>query len=281
MELNKIHVGDARILSRQLDSESIDCVITSPPYYNIRDYNESLQIGLEPEPEIYINELRNVFTEIYRAVKQSGSIWVNIADCYISDSPPKDAITSHTETIKCRVAPGSILRAQSSVLPAKSKVGIPYMFRLMMNSIGYISRQDIIWKKEAAMPYTGKDRFRNQHEYLFHFVKSPSYYFDQKPAMLRAHKNWSETEENYILIGDVWDIPPGTKSWHCASFPEELIVMPLLCSCPPGSIVFDPFIGSGTVAKVARTNARNWIGFEISNETAKIAMDDINELIPF
>lgn len=260
MELNKVYLGDSTQLALELDKESIDCCITSPPYFGLREYGSGEEeIGREETITDFIENLALLFFRIQQAMKITGSLWVNIADSYNSSGPKDNKQYFKNNPEKKTHQLSIVRRAHTSELPIGAKMGIPYRLRLRLNADGWVSIQDIIWKKPAANPFTGKNRYRCEHEYLFHFVKDPKkHYFDQTPG-----KTTNITGQE-ILIGDIWDIPQQANKEHVASFPDKLVAIPMLSTTKPGDLVLDPFMGSGTTGKVAKRHGRNYIGFELN-----------------
>lgn len=286
---NKIYEGDALKVLKTFPDNFIDCVVTSPPYYNLRDYETENQIGQEETPDKYIENLINIFNEIKRILKNSGSCWINIADSYSSN---------------------------------KSLYCIPFRLAIRMTDNGWILRNTIIWKKTNSMPSSASDRFTNDFEYLFFFVKSESYYFKKQyedfaestftrikyglnSQKLKSKKyainndkwpRWTNDIENSKgrNMRSVWEI--STEKFHgehFAVFPEKLIKIPIDATCPEKietnnsftlsevnndgrkeyekGIVLDPFMGSGTTALVALKQNKNFIGIELNPEYIKIA----------
>ena len=277
MDRNSIVVGDTRELMKQLPDRSVNCIFTSPPYYNLRDYGADGQIGLELSVNEYIDQLCIVFTESKRVLTDDGSLWVNIGDSFCSGGAVDNTeyLRRHPEK-DCRQL-RIVRRAKDPNRVPKEKIGIPYILRIAINNIGFISRQDIVWNKPAANPFTGTDRFRCEHEYLFHFVKRIPYYFDHSIGRLRKYSDWSNSKDG-VLIGDVWHIPQTKNTDHIATFPESLVRVPILSTCPIDGLVLDPFIGSGTTAVVAAKNGMDYLGFEINKEFALLAEKKLDNL---
>lgn len=174
--------GDALSVLKTLDDESIDCCVTSPPYYNLRDYGVDGQIGLEDSPQEYIQKLVEIFREVRRVLKKDGTLWVNIADSYA---------TGTNATRKQSKNPGvgaNNPKAQNSVsrvgtpvgCKTKDLIGIPWMLAFALRDDGWYLRQDIIWAKPNPMPESVRDRCTKSHEYIFMFSKSPRYYYDSE-----------------------------------------------------------------------------------------------------
>jgi DNA modification methylase len=178
MELNHIYNGDSLDILKTLPSNSIDCGVTSPPYYGLRDYGVDGQIGLEKTPEQFIEKLVCVFHEFRRVLKPEGTLWVNIGDSYAGNSKPGGG----DPTIGNRNLGGSEYRQKHVPDGIKSKdlIGIPWMLAFALRSDGWYLRQDIIWSKPNSMPESVTDRCTKSHEYIFLLSKSQRYYFDSE-----------------------------------------------------------------------------------------------------
>lgn len=171
--MNKIICADALEALESMESQSINTVVTSPPYYGLRDYGVDGQIGLEQTPAEYIEKLVDVFREVRRVLKDDGTLWVNIGDSYAANRPyqvhnTKGAV-NHTYSRGAKVPEG---------LKAKDLIGIPWMLAFALRADGWYLRQDIIWAKPNPMPESVKDRCTKSHEHIFLLSKSPKYYFD-------------------------------------------------------------------------------------------------------
>lgn len=258
----QIKIGDALQMLKSLQDECIDMVMTSPPYWALRDYDVAGQLGLESTFQEYINKLCDIFDEVKRVLKKQGTCWVNIGDTLLN----------------------------------KSLCQIPSRFAIEMTNRGWILRNEIIWHKPNAMPSSANDRFTIDFEKVFFFVKSKKYYFNQSLEesknrtdleyrnTLRKGKNYNHKEpyknnfpkkfreDGMRNSRSVWTIP--TKSFkgaHFAVFPEELCIKPIQSGCPENGIVLDPFMGSGTTLKVALELNRKAMGFELNPKYVKIA----------
>jgi DNA modification methylase len=178
-ELNRIYNMDCLEGLKLLDDQSVDCCVTSPPYYGLRDYGIDGQIGLEKTPEEYIARLVDVFRELKRALRDDGTLWINIGDSYVSSS-------TGSTTDACALGGGRSTQNAASNrpsktgfgVPAKNLIGIPWMLAFALRADGWYLRQDIIWAKPNPMPQSVTDRCTKSHEYIFLFSKSPHYYFD-------------------------------------------------------------------------------------------------------
>ncbi len=272
--VNAILEGDAKFVLQQLPGSSVNCIVTSPPYYLQRDYNVDSQIGNEHSLEAYIENLRTIFRECYRVLKDDGTLWLNLGDKY-----------------------------QDGALLA-----IPWRVALGISQDHWILRSDIIWYKPNAMPSSVKNRPTTDHEYVFLLVKSQDYYYDidaiREPhvtftpeSRMKGGRNHfgkkNGTPENGKNAGNsnlhdgrwdqafhpkgrnrrtVWEIPLSkSRDAHFAVFPEKLVELCILAGSPAGGIVLDPFIGSGTTAVVAQRLGRKYAGIEINPEYCEIA----------
>jgi len=315
-----IKIGDSRELIHKLDNSSIDCIMTSPPYYGLRDYGHDNQIGLEKTPEEYLNNLVGLFSDIQTKLKDSGNCFVNIGDTYSgSGKGAGSAGSKESWTFDRRPA-------INENLPAKCLCMIPERFAWQMIETGWILRNKIIWYKPNHMPESVTDRLTKSYEVVYHFVKSQKYYYDldairdpykiqeSRPSgMVRSHqyngkykgssinpetsssprartqREGYEGNDNNPLgknPGDVWQINthPYPEA-HFAVYPIELIRKPILAGCPVGGIVLDPFGGSGATAEFCRKNQRNCILFELNPDYESLikerAMVNIPELTEF
>jgi DNA modification methylase len=183
-----------------LDNNSIDCCVTSPPYYGLRDYGIKGQIGLEETPEVYISQLLEIFTEVYRVIKPSGTLWINIGDSYWGGKGYSGS-SAGIYQFERRKAGKSITPAYSNFggkgtirptdkkheyIKRKDLIGIPWMLAFALRNSGWYLRQDIIWHKPNPMPESVKDRCTKSHEYIFLLTKSEKYYFDYKAIQQKS-----------------------------------------------------------------------------------------------
>jgi len=212
---NRILPGNNIDTLKTIPDRTVDCCVTSPPYYMLRDYGEfEGQIGLEATPEEYIEKLLIVFREVKRVLKEEGTLWVNIGDSYNGSGknngntkPSFDKQASNTASHAVK-----ILKLKS--MAPKSLIGIPWRFALAMMNDGWILRQDIIWSKPSVMPESVKDRFCKSHEYIFLFTKKPIYYFNFQHALEPAtgydgRKNETVTNGEFDQV--VWGHEAGKK----------------------------------------------------------------------
>lgn len=184
---NQIICGDALEVLKTLPSESINCCVTSPPYFGLRDYGVDGQIGLEESIADYILKLVEIFREARRVLKKDGTLWVNIADSYAGSgksrnadgSVPKSINHCKEQFVKGRIS-GMLYKAMTTEAKRKDLMGIPFLLALMLRCDGWYLRQDIIWNKPNPMPEAVKDRCTKAHEYIFLFSKSEKYYYDNE-----------------------------------------------------------------------------------------------------
>lgn len=263
--------GDAEIRLRELRSESVQTCITSPPYYGLRDYGITGQIGAENTPEEYINKLVDVFREVRRVLRPDGTLWVNIGDTYATGTKAKRQQSKNPGVGSNRQEAQNSVGRVGTPKGCKTKdlIGIPWTLAFALRKDGWYLRQDIIWHKQNAMPESVKDRCTKSHEYIFLLSKSDRYYFDAAAISEQAAEKSATSRRNKR---DVWTINTGGfRGAHFAVFPEKLVEPCILAGCPEGGTVLDPFTGSGTTGVVAKQTGRNFIGIEINPEYCEMA----------
>ncbi len=237
---------------RRLRSELVQCIVTSPPYWGLRDYNISEQIGLEPTLPQFLNQLRTVFTEGRRVLADDRVFWLNIGDGYTSGNRGWRAPDKKNPARAMSIRPDT-----PEGLKLKDLHGIPWRLALALQEDGWYLRADIIWHKPNAQPESVRDRPTRAHEYLFMFTKSEQYYYDRKAIL----------EPNGRNRRSVWNIhTQGFPGAHFATFLPKLIEPCILASTRPGDYVLDPFFGSGTAGLVAQQVNRKYIGIELHPE---------------
>ena len=273
----KLINGDVRQVLSELEPESVQCVVTSPPYWGLRDYGSDGQLGLEATPEGYIDNMVEVFREVKKVLKRDGTLWLNLGDGYLQ----------------------------------KNLVGIPWRVALALQADGWWLRNDIVWSKPNPMPEPVKDRLTKSHEYIFLLTKSKTYYYDHESikepysesSIQRINQasfnNQTGGSKDYGKVSvhssntnsirgtlekfkenlgsgrnrrSVWEIT--TKSYpgaHFATFPEEIPELCIKAGTKAGDLVLDPFVGSGTTCAVASRLGRESIGIDLSKEYLKLA----------
>jgi len=272
-----LHHGDALIVLSDIPSDSVNCIVTSPPYFGLRNYGEKDQLGSEKTPEEYVEALTKVFKKAHRVLSPDGTLWLNLGDTY----------------------------ANNGRTASKNLLGIPWRVALSLQDTGWILRNDIIWEKPNAMPEPVKDRLTNRHEHLFLFSKSPTYWFDLDPIR-EPHTtqsdviHWTKRKHEQSFLpenkqqangvkgrvsgvagyseggknpGDIWKI--NTKPFaeaHFATMPPELAARCVLTGSHPGGTVLDPFSGAGTSGMAAIQNGRRYIGIDVSKKYLDLSL---------
>jgi DNA modification methylase len=297
----EILVGDVISRLRDVPEGSVQCCVTSPPYWGLRDYGHDGQIGLEESPQEYVANMVAVFREVKRVLCGDGVLWLNIGDTYAGNNSRasnngRAGFGNPRETVVSRIPEG---------LKSKDLVGIPWRLALALQDDGWYLRQDIIWHKPNPMPESVTDRCTKAHEYVFMLTKSAKYYFDNE-AIKEPSANLGKTKIRFggNKYGDsedkhhatksgneytdngtrnkrsVWTIPTRPfKGAHFAVMPEALAEPCVLASSKPDSLVLDPFTGSGTVGVVSLRHGRNFIGTELNPEYAEIARERISNSV--
>jgi len=308
MKRNHIYNGDALEILKTFPDESIDCVVTSPPYWALRDYGVEGQLGLEPTFQEYVDKLCTIFDEVKRVLRKTGTVWVNLGDTYSgnkegkTDNKVSDYLKDNSQGI-----------SKKATITEKCLCQIPSRFAIEMCNRGWILRNTIIWHKKNAMPSSVLDRFTNKYEQVFLFTKLKRYYFDidsvRIPFETNEHRpdgNTRAREKGYNTKlgtktrkqeeqakqfgiptnpeteyqrnplgknpGDVWILTSVPFSdAHFAVYPEKLIAPMIRAGCPENGIVLDPFMGSGTTAVVARQLGRQYVGIELNEDYIKLA----------
>lgn len=305
MEINHIYNAECLTGLSLLPDNSINCCITSPPYYGLRDYGNDRQIGLEDTPEEYIEKLVNVFHEVYRVLMPDGTLWINIGDCYAGSMKgaaqfPDNAMNYKQGTNRGTLGKATLVKQCTGCKP-KDLIGIPWMLAFALRADGWYLRQDIIWNKPSVMPESVRDRCTKSHEYIFLLSKRRKYYFNAgeiaEPASTyneivrdRSTTKLNNTPGRSKMGGlvrndyhtrnkrSVWTVATQPlREAHFATYPEKLIVDCIKAGCPEGGIVLDPFIGAGTTALVARKLNRNYVGFELNPDYVNIAQRRIDK----
>lgn len=289
----KIYCGDAVDVLTTLPPERVHCCVTSPPYFQLRDYGVEGQIGVEESPERYIARLVAVFREVRRVLRPDGTFWLNIGDSYAGGK------RGRADSGDAGRFGGPVLEATRRAIPEglkpKDLIGIPWRLALALQADGWCLRSEIIWHKPNPMPESVKDRPTKTHEQIFLLTKSQRYFYDadaiKEPTQDygssdRGHnkKNGATGQapdsgfksENYAECGrnkrSVWKITPKPfKGAHFAVFPPELPETCILAGTPEGGIVLDPFNGSGTTGIVAVKHGRSYVGIELNPDYVEIS----------
>ena len=309
---NTILCGDVLDMLATVPDGIVQCCVTSPPYWGLRDYGEDGQIGLEPTPEQYVEKMVAVFREVKRVLRDDGVLFLNLGDTYhgggggnYGDSKSTRTHHEHLTNVRNRV--------DLPNLKPKDLVGIPWRVAFALQSDGWWLRSDIIWHKPNPMPESVRDRPTKAHEYIFLLAKSKRYYYDAdavreagspetaaraKRGVSAAHKNVNGAPgqtphsmnqprkhgEGYPMPStrnrrSVWTV--ATKPFrgaHFAVFPPDLIEPCIKAGSAVGDLVLDPFMGSGTTALVAYGLGRDYLGIELNPDYVEMANERLREL---
>jgi DNA modification methylase len=260
----RIICGDCLEVLKTLPAESVNCCVTSPPYWGLRDYGVDGQIGLEETPDAYVARLVEVFREVRRVLKDDGTLWLNLGDCYLD----------------------------------RNLLGIPWKAALALRADGWTLRADVIWHKPNPSPSSVLNRPVPSHEYVFLFATAPGYYYDTDAIRVpyaessasrykyafggagakaaQVTKNPAVGGDVPIMMqanprgknpGDVWSVRTAKfPEAHFATFPPDLIRPCIRAGCPAGGVVLDPFAGAGTTGLVALEEGRDFLGIELNPE---------------
>jgi len=301
---NQIYCGDSLEVLKGFESGSIDCCITSPPYYALRDYGCKGQLGLEKTFHEYLNKLIEIFAEVKRVLKPTGTIWVNMGDSYNSHSTGQGNVGGLEGKRKDKENNKANISKQFKQVPDKCLLNIPSRFAIKMtDELNLIQRNEIIWYKRNCMPSSASDRFTVDFEKIYFFTKNKKYYFEQileeisevskrdrrldngRFEYIGKNKNKEFNVQNGFCGVNtqgrnkrcVWDITTKPyKEAHFATFPEDLVKPMIQAGCPENGIVLDIFAGSGTTLKVAKEMNRNYIGIELNKDYLPLIEKRIN-----
>lgn len=252
-----VDCGDALTVLRDFPDASFRTAITSPPYWSLRDYSVTDQLGLEDDPDEYVASLVRVFNEVRRVLTEDGSLWLNIGDSYTSGGRTWRAPDKKSPVRAMNTRPPT-----PEGLKPKELVGIPWKLAFALQASGWYLRSDVIWRKPNAMPESVKDRPTRSHEYVFFLTKAERYFYDTLAVR----------EQNGRNVRSVWDIyTEALQDVHFATFPTKLVDQCMLLTSKPGDAVLDPFFGSGTVGVVAIQNQRSFLGIELNSAYVNVA----------
>ncbi|MYY79694.1 MULTISPECIES: site-specific DNA-methyltransferase [unclassified Streptomyces] len=288
-------LGDALDQLRTLPAGSVDCIVTSPPYFGLRDYGTPGQYGLESTPAEYVETMRTLFAEARRVLADDGTLWLNLGDSYAYPPGSTHRQGQTGQRRDCTFTAETI--RGTTALPTKNLIGMPWRTAFALQDDGWVLRNEVIWYKRNAMPESVRDRLSNRHEHVFLLTKGPRYWFDLDPirepvsedTKRRPVLDWATRKDRGEAArqgvggastagvqrvaansegrnpGDVWDIT--TRPYpaaHFAVFPIELPLRCIKAGCRPGGTVLDPFSGSGTTGAAARQLGRKYIGIDLN-----------------
>ncbi len=258
-----LYHGDAKTVLASLPTESVDCIVTSPPYYGQRDYKVKGQIGLEKTPFEFIESLVDVFGEARRVLKPTGALWVNIGDTYWSGKgkptqPDNKQRNRRFERPQDKTSSHPICKPKQLLL-------VPHRFAIAMQDDGWVVRNDVIWCKQNPTPDPATDRLASAHEFMFFFTKqAKGYYFNRRAVRVLCADG--KSTKNPPTVWNLKSAPTFKK--HIAPFQEELLRIPIKATLPINGVLLDPFCGSATALKMAlaRSKRSRAVGIDISED---------------
>lgn len=293
-----IRLGDALTVLQDMPDESVHCVVTSPPYWGLRDYGVDGQIGLEASLGEHMAVLVTLFREVRRVLRKDGTCWVNYGDAYASAPNGRSAADTKAAGNDDRTFRDKPISTVGGVIKPKDLCMLPNRLAIALQDDGWWVRSEIVWNKTNPKPESAKDRPAAVHEKIWLLTKSQKYFFDpeplKEPVSGNAHARrkdgqylpakgstagnnragtWVETYVPEMRNGrNVWTFNiEGMRDAHFATFPQELAKKCILAGCPVGGVVLDPFFGAGTTGLVAAKHGRDCIGIELNPTYVEIA----------
>jgi site-specific DNA-methyltransferase (cytosine-N4-specific) len=258
----EILLAEATCALNSIEDQAAQVVVTSPPYWGLRDYGIDGQIGAEPTVDEFVDRLVKVFSEVRRVLKDDGTLWLNVGDSFTSGG------RTWRQPDKKLPARGMSYRpATPRGLKPKDLIGVPWRLAFALQADGWYLRTDIIWHKPNGNPESVKDRPTRNHEFLFLFSKSEKYLYNYHEV-----QQPNDRGDGRKALRSVWSV--NTEPFpdaHFACFPPALIQPCILAGSNEDDLVLDPFFGSGTVGQVARLLGRNFLGIEVHPDYVDIA----------
>ena len=276
-----LHHGDCLDVLAELPDGSVDCIVTSPPYFGLRDYGVERQHGAESSPAEHVETLRAVFAEACRVLADDGTLWLNLGDSFAngggSGAPSaKSGLwgNGHRGGGPKMHAPATLTQRRNDGLPAKNLLMIPARVAIALQDDGWILRNDIIWAKPNGMPESVADRLSSKHEHVFMFSKARRYWFDldaiREESVTTREGKFHPAGRN---PGDVWTIPTQPfAAAHFAVMAPELARRAIAAGCKPGGVVLDPYSGSGTTGQQALRLGRRYVGIELNADYLDLSL---------
>src|SRR6266568_584396 len=258
-ETSRLILGDSHAVLSAMPESCVQTVVTSPPYWSLRDYGIDGQVGLEANVYDFIDALADLFDQVRRVLRDDGTLWLNIGDSYTSGGRTWRAPDKKNVARAMQTRPDT-----PEGLKPKDLIGVPWRLAFAMQERGWYLRADIIWNKPNAQPESVRDRPTRSHEYIFLFSKSEKYKYD-----IGAVKG-----PNGRRVRSVWDIKTHAyreASGHFATFPPSLVDPCIMIASEPGDLVMDPFMGSGTAAMSAGLLHRRFVGIELNPDYLEMA----------
>jgi DNA modification methylase len=279
--------GDAATVLLSLPDESVNCVVTSPPYWGLRDYAVDGQLGQESAPDEYVAALRAVFAEVARVMAPTGTCWLNLGDTYSGRANAGPSRARHRGHGHQNGYPS--VQNRTAWAPYKSAFGMPWRVAFALQDDGWRIRNAIVWHKPNGLPESVTDRLNTRYELLFLLTRSDRYFFDLDAIREPHARQWGgkpngggyyaglepgEKDSNLPAAqphplgrnpGDVWSIPTTpSRHDHYAAFPVEIPRRCIAAGCPAGGTVLDPFSGTGTTGEAARRLGRRYVGVDLN-----------------
>ena len=302
--MNKIKILQGNCIDKikELEDNSIDCVVSSPPYFGLRDYGVDGQFGLEKTYQDYLANTVKIFKTFKPKLKDNATIWWNVGDSYSSGKRK----TTTNQSLRGNKNYGVTRTPVQDGIKEKDLLMIPNRVAIALQDEGWYIRSEIIWHKPNPMPESVRDRPTSCHEKIWLITKSKKYYYDadaiREPLAASSLNRLNQdiknqkgstrgnggmkSNGNMKAVGNketrnkrnVWTITTKPfKDAHFATFPKDLIEPCIKAGCPEGGVVLDPFGGSGTTGIVSALNNRNAILIELNSEYIKIAEDRIDK----
>jgi len=289
--------GDCLQTMRSIPDASVQCCVTSPPYWGLRDYGVDGQIGLEPSLDAYVARMVEVFREVRRCLRDDGTLWLNLGDSYAANRGYQVPDSKHID----------VGNAMASSVPTglkpKDLCMIPWRVALALQADGWWLRSVIVWAKKSPMPESVTDRPTSSWEPIFLLAKSERYYYDaeavKEPSIHAGHIATSRNpnagyDPNEVRGGpgftgqvplmrnqrNVWHLGPEPYAEaHFATFPTEIPRRCIMAGSKPGDMILDPFNGSGTTGAVALQLDRHYIGCELNPDYIRMSHDRIGKAV--
>ena len=264
-----IYQGSALPVLQLMPSKTVNCVVTSPPYYWLRDYGVDGQIGLEPSIGAYIATLTEIMNEVRRILTDDGVAFLNIGDTFYSGKGESQGIDGKSKKRRFGLRAVDKSGGMGIGLQRKSLIGIPWRLGISLMESGWVMRSAIIWHRDKRLPEHVADRPGRSYEYIFLLARSRKYFF-HKQALVDKR-----------IEEDMWTIPAQPRSsggLDTAPFPDELVRRCLEAGCPENGVVLDPFVGSGTTIRVANGMQHPAVGIDLSREFCQHAAEQLKGL---
>ncbi|MYW93430.1 site-specific DNA-methyltransferase [Amycolatopsis rubida] len=256
----QVCVGDAAEVVAGMPRGSVDCVVTSPPYWGLRDYRVAGQFGAEPTVDLYVTNLVEVFDRVSRVLRPDGTAWLNLGDCFGGSWGNYVARGSVARTAAARMASRyGVHRPPQSAFRRKDLVGVPWRVALALQEQGWLLRNAVVWEKPNARPESTRDRLSQRYETVFLLTRSPEHWFAPE----------SDAGE---VRSDVWRVPTGRSGiGHPAAGTLEIARRCVRLGCPRGGVVLDPFCGTGTTGVAALEHGCSFVGVDLDPVCAGLA----------